>query len=218
MRLLRTIQQNKKTGSGRRRGGRGGGGGATGGGPIRTARRGARAPMYARDIPSLQAPAQTAKIMISNLDPKVTEKELRELFGLIGPVKSVIMNFDSQGRSKGSATAIFKKAEDAMKAVQEYHNRDLDRRPMRLELVMSADVASLNSAAPAAGASANVQRTGGGPIRSGRRRGRGRGGAGGGASRKPKSAAELDADLDTYMKDETMVDAQTADGPVMSIA
>ncbi|KAJ3103176.1 hypothetical protein HDU97_010309 [Phlyctochytrium planicorne] len=202
------ISQNKKTGGGgwRRRGGRGGASGQGGVGPVRNNRRSAGAPRvaaapYARE-------QQSAKIMISNLNPAVTEAELRELFRPIGPVKSVVLNYDATGKSKGSGTAIFQRAEDALKAIHEYHNRELDRRPMRLELVMSAtSISSLGSAAPAAGAS-NGSSRGPGGGRGGPRRGRGgRGRGGSSAPRKPKSAADLDADLDSYMRDETMADA-----------
>ncbi|KAJ3214357.1 hypothetical protein HDU67_001745 [Dinochytrium kinnereticum] len=235
MSLDEIISSNKKSnpGGGRRRGGRGaatsggGGGGAirnrrSGGGGGGGGAAGGRAPA---SVPYVAK--ETTKIMISNLNPNVTEPELRELFASIGPVKSVVMNFDAQGRSKGSATAMFRKAEDAYTAVQQFHNRTLDNRPMRLELVMSAAVASLNAVAPAAGASSGPSRNGGGiggQGRGGRRRG-GPGGAGGGRGgrsggpRKPKSAADLDADLDSYMKDETMTDAAPdANGGLMSIA
>ncbi|KAG8679563.1 hypothetical protein FRC12_011325 [Ceratobasidium sp. 428] len=74
-------------------------------------------------------PAQSVaqKIMVSGLPPDVNEEQIKELFqSTVGALSSVQLNFDSQGRSKGSATVIFQKKGDANKAFQQYNNRLID--------------------------------------------------------------------------------------------
>ena len=145
----------------------------------------------------------------------------------IGPLKSVALNYDSAGKSKGTGTIIFKTNSDAARAIREYNGRTLDERVMRIELIVSAAAivpTTLSdrlgkSVAPAASAPRryfffpvdmwNVRNVYIDMfyhiffLKSGRggrgRGGRGRGGRGG-PSRKPKSAEELDAEMDTYMK------------------
>ncbi|KAI9366008.1 hypothetical protein DFJ73DRAFT_806650 [Zopfochytrium polystomum] len=139
--------------------------------------------------------------MISNLAPSVSENDLQELFKPIGPIKSAVLNFDASGRSKGTGTVIFRRNGDASKAVETYHNRTLDGKPMKLELVVSAQavtaLASAASTAPTSGAGGRGSGRGG---RGGRGRGRREG-------RKTMTVDELDAQMDSYMKDDTMADA-----------
>lgn len=88
-----------------------------------------------------------SKIMISNLEYKVTEKDLKELFSEIGPIHSASLNFDQNGRSKGSGQVIFKNKNDASRAAEKYNNVTLDGRAMKIEIVLStaAIPTSLNS-------------------------------------------------------------------------
>jgi len=134
----------------------------------------------------------------------VNETQVKELFhSTVGPLRDVTLHYDSAGRSKGVAAVHFQRKGDGTKAFQQYNNRLIDgKRPMKIEIVVAPQPASLASrvapppaaateAAPAAGA-----RTGGGA------RGRGRrGGARGGrskAERTPKTAADLDAEMEDY--------------------
>lgn len=223
------IAKNKTARRDGRRGGRGNGGGSGGGGAVRSGRRGGRGGSHgggasgtpysapANAAPSAAQPGfYASKIQISNLNHNVTQKDVFELFNTIGPVKSAVLNFDEKGRSKGTATVIFKRNGDASKAWKEYNQRTLDNRVMHIELLV--DPAMLAQATPIAHApSAGAQRNGPG-RRGGSRGGRGaRGGRGGrgGARSTPKTAEELDAEMDSYMKDETMGEAE---GVSMSIA
>ncbi|KAF8609425.1 hypothetical protein BDV93DRAFT_143618 [Ceratobasidium sp. AG-I] len=75
------------------------------------------------------SPAQSVaqKIMVSGLPPDVNEEQIKELFqSTVGQLASVQLNFDAQGRSKGTATVIFQKKGDANKAFQQYNNRLID--------------------------------------------------------------------------------------------
>ncbi|CAE6536542.1 unnamed protein product [Rhizoctonia solani] len=77
-------------------------------------------------------PAQSVaqKIMVSGLPPDVNEEQIKELFqSTVGALSSVQLNFDSQGRSKGTATVIFQKKGDANKAFAQYNNRLIDGTP-----------------------------------------------------------------------------------------
>ncbi|KAJ7691772.1 hypothetical protein B0H17DRAFT_1062622 [Mycena rosella] len=145
------------------------------------------------------------KIIVSNLPPDVNEAQVKELFHTtVGPLREVTLHYDATGRSKGVATVLFSKKGDGNRAFQQYNNRLIDgRRPMKIEIVVDpsrpATLASRVAPAPAAAAVAAVPRNANPP------RGRGvagrRGGRGGGrpkADRTPKTAADLDAEMEDY--------------------
>ena len=71
--------------------------------------------------------------------PSVSQKDVFELFKRIGHVKEAVLNYDSHGKSKGIANVSFVKAGDAHKAYQEYHNRPLDNKPMKIELIINPE-------------------------------------------------------------------------------
>jgi THO complex subunit 4 len=90
------------------------------------------------------SPAAGNKIMISNLPYDVNEAQIKvsihvsrsvvshsqqtqELFTqTIGPIREVIITYDSNGKSKGIASVTFNKASDSQKAYQQYNNRLID--------------------------------------------------------------------------------------------
>ncbi|ORX84218.1 RNA-binding domain-containing protein [Anaeromyces robustus] len=126
-----------------------------------------------------------SKIMISNLEYKVTEKDLRELFNDIGPIRSVSLNYDQNGRSKGSGQVVFVRRGDAKRASDKYNKVTLDGRSMKIEIVLS-------STASSAAASRNNRRGNG--RNNGRRNNRFN------KNKEPqKSAEQLDAEMDAYM-------------------
>ncbi|KAG9127206.1 hypothetical protein FRC07_000251 [Ceratobasidium sp. 392] len=156
------------------------------------------------------AQAVAQKIMVSGLPPDVNEEQIKELFqSTVGQLSSVQLNFDSQGRSKGSATVIFQKKGDANKAFTQYNNRLIDgKRPMKIEIVMDPSkvpppsLASRVAPAPAAKQqpAPKAAASGAAPERSGKPaggRGRGRRRKGGN-DRPAKSAADLDAEMEVY--------------------
>lgn len=69
------------------------------------------------------------RIVVSNLQPTVTQDDIRELFEDIGQL------LVAQLVRPGTAEVIYKNLKDAQKAVDTYHNRQLDGQPMKCLLV-----------------------------------------------------------------------------------
>lgn len=83
------------------------------------------------------APPAGSKILISNLPPDVSEREVEELFQkTVGPLREVLLVYNSQGRSKGMAVVAFQRAGDAAVAREKYNDKVVDgRRPIKIEIV-----------------------------------------------------------------------------------
>lgn len=75
------------------------------------------------------SPLQGYKIFVSNLHPIVTQEDIIELFGDIGPLRRAML------LKQGTAEVVFVKPDDAKTAVETYHNRQLDGQPMTCKLV-----------------------------------------------------------------------------------
>lgn len=164
-------------------------------------------------------------VQVSNLDEEVTEDDIEELFsaGVKGgpdvALKSAVVNYNREGKSNGTATVVFSRRQDALKAIQEYNGVPLDGKPMQLAMVGGAPApAAKPSMASRMGRSQASPRAA--PRQAPREeryeqprgsfggRGRGKGGKGGGRGkgndRKPReqkppvSADDLDAGLDDY--------------------
>jgi len=80
------------------------------------------------------------KVHVDNLDFGVTEKDMRELFGEFGGLKSVQMHFDSKGKSQGVCDIHFKNRTDGLRAVKKYNNVPLDGRRMKIDVVGQVNV------------------------------------------------------------------------------
>ncbi|KAF8888552.1 hypothetical protein BD779DRAFT_1523636 [Infundibulicybe gibba] len=148
----------------------------------------------------------TDKIIVSNLPQDVNELQIKELFRTtVGPLREVTLHYDSAGRSKGVAAVHFQHKGDGTKAYQQYNNRLIDgKSPMKIEIVVDparpVPQSLASRVAPAAQATTNGAQTK--PARNGttvrgRRGARGRGGAKK-SDRTPKSAADLDAEMEDY--------------------
>ncbi|KAE8654111.1 THO complex subunit 4D [Hibiscus syriacus] len=71
------------------------------------------------------------KLYVSNLDPEVTNEDIKELFSEIGELK----------RHSGSAEVVYLRRSDAFAALKRYNNVMLDGKPMIIEIVgANADV------------------------------------------------------------------------------
>merc|ERR1719489_215184 len=77
------------------------------------------------------SPLEGAKVVVSNLQASVSKEDLFELFGDVGALKRVKVS------TPGSAEVVFVERADAQKAVEIYHNRQLDGKAMKCQIVGS---------------------------------------------------------------------------------
>jgi len=198
--VVKAMRKSKRggfRGRGRGRGGRGRGGRGRGG---RGRGRGGKGNQGGRQggKQQVQISGGTSKLTISNLNFGVSDSDIQELFSEFGKIKSAAVHFNSVGKSLGTAHVIYNKLNSAKNALTKYNGVQLDGRPMRITMEGATITGGNKQSA--------VKRLGQGP-RGGRRgrggRGRGRGGRGGrggkGGKPKPKTAEELDAELDAYL-------------------
>jgi len=75
------------------------------------------------------SPLQGTKIVIQNLQTSVTQEDILELFGDIGALRRAKMV------NPGHAEVTFINKTDAARAVEIYHNRQLDGKPMKCTMV-----------------------------------------------------------------------------------
>jgi len=140
------------------------------------------------------------KLTIKNLHHGVTDSDIAELFSEFGSMKSATIHYNSNGKSLGTAVVTFVRSQDAMRAMKQYNGVHLDGRAMRVS--MEGGGGGVGVAVKRLGQSGRER---GGQGRGGRG-GRGRGGRGGGrggkfnSKPKPKTAEELDAEMDAYLK------------------
>ena len=71
------------------------------------------------------------KVVVSNLQTSVSSEDLGELFGDVGSLRRV------KRLDNDAAEIVFMNKEDADKAIEVYHNRQLDGKPMKCQLVTS---------------------------------------------------------------------------------
>lgn len=88
-----------------------------------------------RTTPYKKGQNNGGKVVVSNLDAQVSENDVKEIFQKIGRVVKTMLNFDSNGRSRGTGEIVFASRNLAIKAVEEYNRAEVDGRPMYLKLV-----------------------------------------------------------------------------------
>lgn len=206
------LKSSKKSG-GRGRGGRRNNPGrpAASGAPVGGVAKNTRQNKPAKANPAAPAPALggETKIMVSNLPHDVEQDALQKYFvdvGL-GRPKKILMQYGPNGRSLGSATIIWNKHDQAVKATSTLNGVKIDNRLVRVEMLVSAanlppapkladrisqpkkdkpKPATAEKAAPASG-------------RGGKQtRGKGKGRGGREARPKKKTMEELDAEMADY--------------------
>ncbi|KAH4039657.1 hypothetical protein HBH98_174050 [Parastagonospora nodorum] len=162
-------------------------------------------------------PETNGKILVSGLPHDVDQNQLQDYFATAVGVrpKKVLLQYGPTGRSLGSATIIFNKHEQAVKATSALNGVKIDGRPIRVEMLVSAANLGAAAAQPSLAERvtqpkkdkpkpANAAKTA--PAAAGKGRGRGgraeaRGGRGGRNPRertKKKTVEELDAEMADY--------------------
>ena len=87
-------------------------------------------------VPGTQHQLKSDSIYVSNLDAEIGEDELRnEIFTDCGVITSVVINYDRNGRSQGTATITFANSTDAQKACTEFDGAHVDGKIMSVKLV-----------------------------------------------------------------------------------
>jgi len=148
---------------------------------------------------------------ISNLHFGVSNKDLRELFEDIGPLKKATVHYDKSGRSLGTAEVTFFSRDAAIRAINKYDQRHLDGRPMNIKLVPSRSDTRLGIKSESGIQKRSPIKKGGvrrsqnapnkGPRKGGNlnRNGKSR-------SKPEVTAAQLDAELESYKEEKMSVE------------
>ncbi|KAL8861132.1 MAG: hypothetical protein Q9178_002346 [Gyalolechia marmorata] len=185
----------------------------------------------------LAAASGESKIIVSNLPTDVTEKNVKEYFSdTIGPVKRVHLTYGPNGVMRGIVTIVFSRPDSAAKALESLNGVQVDKRPMKIEVVLDATKAVAaapskglsdritNKKGPKAATAAKPTTNGAGTRDDTRGRGRGaRRGRNAGRA-KAKTADELDAEMVDYFDTNAAngtaqgTDAAATNGAVQPVA
>ncbi|KAF9336061.1 hypothetical protein BG006_009851 [Podila minutissima] len=151
-----------------------------------------------------------SKMQVSNLDHRVSADDLKLVFqSRVGPLKKCTLMYDQNGKSTGTALVHFQRVGDAALAYQKFNTVPLDGKPMRIEIVMAPTAAHavLPGQAPKSSNNSNNSNNNQSRPRQDRGNTRGRGARGGRGARNsgsrkeaPKTAEQLDAEMNDYMQ------------------
>ncbi|CEJ60262.1 hypothetical protein PMG11_08843 [Penicillium brasilianum] len=75
------------------------------------------------------------KVRVENLHYDITETDLEDLFGRIGPVSALSLVYDRAGRSEGVAYVTYQRLSDAHESIREFDGANAKGQPIRLSLV-----------------------------------------------------------------------------------
>lgn len=177
--------------------------------------RGRRSPARRSRSRSPRRRNEPMKMLVSNLESGVSQKDMEELFGEFQDFKKAQMHYDRNGKSLGNCELMFRSREGALRAAKQYKGVPLDGLPMEINIL--GDNVPLEPVSKRLGPAPRRAMS---PPRATRRRGsRGAAAGGGGgprggrrgsapASRPARRAEEkksvptaeqLDKELDTYL-------------------
>jgi len=90
--------------------------------------------------PTQQRDNERTKMMVSNLDYNVSQKDMEELFAEFRDFSKAVLHFDQNGRSVGTCELTFRSRSGAMKAHKQYNGVPLDGKAMRIEVFWEKSV------------------------------------------------------------------------------
>lgn len=88
---------------------------------------------------------ERTKMMVSNLDYNVSQKDMEELFAEFPDFSKAVLHFDQNGRSLGTCELSFRSRSGAMKAHKQYNGVPLDGKSMRIEVLGEVRMAPVSS-------------------------------------------------------------------------
>ncbi|OGE57562.1 hypothetical protein PENARI_c002G02175 [Penicillium arizonense] len=88
-----------------------------------------------RDGPGSDRTSTLTKVRVENLHYDITQADLEDLFGRIGPVSDLSLSYDRAGRSEGVAHITYARLKDAHTSIQEFDGANAKGQPIRLSLV-----------------------------------------------------------------------------------
>ncbi|KAI0687673.1 hypothetical protein BC835DRAFT_1376188 [Cytidiella melzeri] len=166
-----------------------------------------------------------SKLVVSNLHYEVTPKDLVQVFGQMGTlVREPLIRYDRSGRSSGVALVFYETAAEAKKALTHFDQKLCKGQPMSITFEVGRQIRQTRRVASAPSLINRIQKpaladrlavaepklatsvssNGVGPIRN---KGHGVARTNAKEPRKPKNApktaAELDMELDSFMKDDS---------------
>ncbi|KAH9947523.1 hypothetical protein B0H21DRAFT_738382 [Amylocystis lapponica] len=163
-----------------------------------------------------------SKLLVSNLHYELTPKDLTQIFGVVGPlVREPLIRYDRSGRSSGVAIVSFETQQEAAAAKARFDGKLAKAQPMSIAFY-SAPQHPRNTRRSASAPSSLLNRiqkpplldrisandsskqrhrprrtSGPGPIRT-----KTRGAPAARVPKKPKTAEELDMEIESFMKDD----------------
>ncbi|KAL6244207.1 RNA-binding RNA annealing protein [Rhinocladiella similis] len=152
---------------------------------------------------------KSSKIVVSGLPFDVNEAQIKEYFTKsVGKVKKVSLQYNQNGQSRGIADIQFISSDAAAKAAKDLNGMLVDKRPMKIELVVDArsvPTAPAKSLADRVAANPKAQPKSATAVKKDTKDGaKGRAGkparkrTARSARPKPKTAEELDAEMTDY--------------------
>ncbi|KAJ7717643.1 hypothetical protein DFH07DRAFT_1012501 [Mycena maculata] len=185
--------------------------------------------------------APNTRLVVTNLHYEISPKDLTAIFGQIGTlVCEPQIRYDRSGRSSGTAVVSFETLADATRAKKQFDGILAKSQPMSITFDAAApprQPRARSSSAPTSSLLNRIQkapllerlskddsalrtpsgpRGGIGPIRT-RGRGGGRAAAPRPAPKKPKTAEELDKELDAFMVDEAPAPVPAPTAPAQDV-
>jgi len=76
-----------------------------------------------------------ARLFVGNLSYQTGENDIQDYFAQVGAIKSVNLMMDKvTGKSRGFAFVEFSTAEEAQKAIEQFHNKDFQGRAITVNV------------------------------------------------------------------------------------